>query len=481
MAASLACTGCGVDGLLLTEFTRGDNQPMPDPAPLTLTGVVADGAKAEITVRGSDGEAVAGLTATASDQGSFALTIDGASGLQNRLLQARLGRRQWLAVIPLLPKQPSVLAPAQTFRLQDLSPGALSMDSTTSALAVLALAKVRAVGLTWTGVSSSALTETLIGAHKQLLAGDPALLAFAQIVANIHVQAETAGSADQVPLRLASSGSFLNLAYLQVNPTDLDMDGQVDSSTAIFDAALAAALQSFTFKACYEPRRIAVVIETKLSEGALDGNCTPLNPYTWTEKAPNKQVFVTGGIHQDTLLCTGAPAPNCLTSAEVDAANGALGGWVPNAVPMFDDGSHGDGKAGDGVWTAKFDLPYIEAVQGVNPVRIAYKFTYGLPGQGWTDAEEFPGNQRILELVDVDGDHIVTRFDFFADETTNKDKKNGLFASAGGCGEMKWPSQTTPDCVSDTRERKVDLDGDCKADGFASPGSATPLAIACPN
>ncbi len=478
---ALACNACSLDGLFLTEATRGNNQPMPDPAPLTLTGQIAGGSKAEVTVRGGTGEVVAGVATTAGDAGAFALTIDGAAGMQNSVVQARMGRRQWLAVVPLLPKQTSVLSPPKTYALKDLSPGALQMDATTSALAVLGIAKVRAMKLSWPSASSSALTETLIGAHKKLLEGDPALTAFAQIVANIHAQAATTGTPDQLPLRLAEAGSFLNLAFLQANPTDLDMDGQPDATTAIFDAALAAALQSFEYNACYQPRHVAVVIETKLDESALDRNCIALNPYTWTEKAPSKQVFVTGGIHPDTLLCTGAAAPGCLTSAEVDKANTAMGNWVPNTIPMFDDGSHGDGKAGDGVWTASFDLPYIEPTHDVNPVRIAYKFTFGLAGQGWTDSEEFPGNQRVLELIDVDGDHIVTRFDYFGDETGNKDKKNGLFASAGGCGEMKWPNQTTADCVSDTRERATDLNGDCKVDGFAAPGTTTPLSIPCPN
>ncbi|MFZ4580990.1 MAG: hypothetical protein ACOYOB_21610, partial [Myxococcota bacterium] len=112
-------------------------------------------------------------------------------------------------------------------------------------------------------------------------------------------------------------------------------------------------------------------------------------------------------------------------------------------------------------------------------VRIAYKFTYGSQGQTWTGSEEFPGNQRVLELKDVNGDGLVTRFDLFADETTNKDKSNDLASIKGGCGQMKWQVDTADTCASDTIERKVDLDGDCVIDGW--PGvSASPLTITCP-
>lgn len=478
-SVAILCS-CGLDGLVLTELTRGDNAPMPPPAPQTLQGKVAQGAKALISVRTSTGEALAGLAATVADDENFKLTLDGGSGLTNQFVQARQGRRQWLALVPELPRQPSVLAPPRSFDLADLSPGAVQMDATTTAMALLGLGKVRASNLQMASVSSAALTDTLIEVHQKLLGGDPALLAFVQVVANIDAQAALTGAENEVPYDLSASGSYLRAAFLQANPTDQDGDGQADATTAVFDAALAAALGSFQFHACYQPGRIKVVIQTRLQEGALDRNCTPIDPYLWTKKAPSKQVFVTGGIHKDTLRCEAAPAPTCLTDAQIDAGNAVLGNWSPNAMRMYDDGSHGDAKSGDGTYTIAVDMPYIEPVQGVMPVRIAYKFTYGLPAQGWTDAEEFPGNQRILELVDVDGDHIITRFDFFADETSNKDKKNGLFASAGGCGEMTWPQVSPADCVSDARERKMDLDGDCKIDGFASPGPVTPLSVPCP-
>jgi MazG family protein len=55
-------------------------------------------------------------------------------------------------------------------------------------------------------------------------------------------------------------------------------------------------------------------------------------------------------------------------------------------------------------------------------VRLAYKYTFGLEGQGWTDSEEWPGNQRLLELEDLTGDHRVTRWDLFGDEAAKSDE-----------------------------------------------------------
>jgi hypothetical protein len=115
-------------------------------------------------------------------------------------------------------------------------------------------------------------------------------------------------------------------------------------------------------------------------------------------------------------------------------------------------------------------------------VRLGYKFTFGEPKQGWTGSEEFPGNERHLELVDVNGDGLVTRFDLFGDETGNKDKKNLLDPGHGGCGTNKWLADKPEgkSCFqSDSRERPVDLDGDCKTDAWPPTGGVAPLTLDC--
>ena len=99
--------------------------------------------------------------------------------------------------------------------------------------------------------------------------------------------------------------------------------------------------------------------------------------------------------------------------------------------------------------------------------------------QGWTGSEEWPGNQRLLELEDLDGDGLVVRLDVFGDEATNKDKANLLTGANGGCGVNYWELNAKDGCAHDTRERQVDTDGDCKADAWPSAGAVSPITVPC--
>ncbi len=480
VVCSVGVAACNLDGFILTEASRGDNRQVPEPAAQTLTGTIAQGSGAEVKVLASDGSPVGGVQAVAAASAGFSLVFGGETAIVNAVFQARLGRKHWLALVPEMPAQPSVLAPPRTFALSDVSPGALQADDVTTAMALLVLAKLHSMGKTLAGASSSGLTDTLIDLHKKIANGEPALGQVVAMVARLRSQANGAqGSDADATYSWTTPASLLRPTLLAAQAVDIDGDGVAEATTAKFDAAVAAALDSFTLKACYFPDKIRVVLQTKfVGAGGKDGNCdATFNPYLWTDKAASKVVFVTGGIHKDTAKCQTLSEQKCLTQAQVDQAGAAMGGWVPNVVRMYDDGTHGDGQAGDGVWSVALELPYLEPADGVLPVRIAYKFTYGQPAQGWTNSEEFPGNQRLLELVDVNGDHIVTRFDLFADETTNKDKKN---TSQAGCGEVKWTSVEDAKCGHDVRERPVDLDGDCVIDGWPSPGAATPLSIPCP-
>ncbi|MGC9314323.1 MAG: carbohydrate-binding module family 20 domain-containing protein [bacterium] len=72
-----------------------------------------------------------------------------------------------------------------------------------------------------------------------------------------------------------------------------------------------------------------------------------------------------------------------------------LGEWTPNKIQMFDDGTHGDEKAGDGKWSLTATLPegsYIE-----------YKYTNsGKEGQ-WQPGEEFPMANRTIAVKGKNG------------------------------------------------------------------------------
>jgi alpha-amylase/alpha-mannosidase (GH57 family) len=64
----------------------------------------------------------------------------------------------------------------------------------------------------------------------------------------------------------------------------------------------------------------------------------------------------------------------------------ALGNWKPNVVPMYDDGTHGDDVAGDGIWSLELRLPA--------GIEIRYKYTNSGQEGTWVPGEEFPGLSR---------------------------------------------------------------------------------------
>jgi len=79
-----------------------------------------------------------------------------------------------------------------------------------------------------------------------------------------------------------------------------------------------------------------------------------------------------------------------------------LGSWVPNSVPMFDDGTHGDMTGGDKIWSLLLDLP-LGAI-------IEYKYTNsGEPGE-WGGSDESPGRNRSLFLNDTSMRTVVDIF-----------------------------------------------------------------------
>jgi hypothetical protein len=217
---------------------------------------------------------------------------------------------------------------------------------------------------------------------------------------------------------------------------------------------------------------IPVVFLVDRSPGP-DGNCATTDPEAWLDEpdgAPER-CFLVGGVHLDTPICSDERSDHCLTPDERLAAGATLNDWVPNQLEMFDDGTHGDERAGDGRWTLVLELPYwppAAAPDGAG-VRIGYKYTWGRQGDLWTGTEEWPGNQRLLELADQNGDGLVVRVDRFGDQATNKDRGNLRAESNGGCGTVVWEAVQAAEpafagCVMDTRENRIDSDGDCVLD-----------------
>lgn len=198
---------------------------------------------------------------------------------------------------------------------------------------------------------------------------------------------------------------------------------------------------------CVDDDHIRVVFQVEMSDGMRDGNCAPIDRFRWATDISDASMFITGGVHEKF---------EATDPVDALAAHDALGGWLPNVVPMKD--------AGDGRWTYVVDLP-----RATPPLQLGYKFTWGLKGSTWTGTEEWPGNQRLLEVVDVDGDGLVVVRDRFGDEASNKDRQN---LRRGGLGAIDYTDAAA-------REHAVDDDGDCVGDAFPSAGSVTPLLGDC--
>ncbi len=82
-----------------------------------------------------------------------------------------------------------------------------------------------------------------------------------------------------------------------------------------------------------------------------------------------------------------------------------LGEWKPNTVQMYDDGTHGDVTASDGIWTLAVEVPY--------GVEVQYKFTNsGIEGM-WVPGEEFPAQHRSIKLELRHGETQIVLLDSF--------------------------------------------------------------------
>ncbi len=83
-----------------------------------------------------------------------------------------------------------------------------------------------------------------------------------------------------------------------------------------------------------------------------------------------------------------------------------LGEWNPNTIPMFDDGTHGDITAGDGIWTLAVEVPC--------GVEVRYKFTNSGNTGAWIPGEEFPGEHRSFVPQPGPGEIAVMLLDVFS-------------------------------------------------------------------
>jgi hypothetical protein len=437
--SSLWLSGCGLEHLF-----GGVTDTEHEPPVSVLRGTTTNMPKTVI-VQKPDGQAVEPLSAAITGT-SFVLELPAAEYTNSRLI-ATAGESRLEAIVPLLAANGSVEV-------------ALGAKSTAEVLVLDA--SMSAQGKTLT-LLSPGIVRSGLGQITNLLASTDGTM-FVGMVTELLGKADPAK--DTRILRAPAYDTNYRATQSTVDPAWLATVSGVSTTTTTFEAALTALITSSTVTpasrinlgACLDPVNVRVVFEVDFADGRKDGNCDVISRFRWVRDEPGKSMFFVGGFHKESPI----------QDPQLDAQMSNSGGWVPNQVQMYDDGTNGDGVAGDNVWTFAIALP--------RGSRIGYKYTWGTRGALWTGSEEWPGNQHILEIVDVDGDNIVYRRDNFGDEATNKDKAN---LNRRGRGEVTWDTDVNGDGIPDTRERPLDLDNDCVLDEFQSPKGIGPATVDC--
>ena len=494
VASSVAASGCGIDPRIWGNLTSSDYDTPPPAGVQTVTGVASlIGTGGTVAFFTPGGVALTTQSTTTTTDGAFTTTFPATAAFENTVVVSANAATATWGLVPRVPKKATVYDPSLTIAMGTDVPNAegqaaavtfmadLDEDATAATLLLLAKAHLSQPESTLASLTPEAVIDSLAEIQALFEDDDIRLTPVREMVARI----VGGGITTRPALRpFPTTGqSYLDLAALKAG-ADYDGDGTADTSTAAFDEALERAMASLQFDVCYAPDTIRVVLVVDFREGGKDGNCNAINLWKWTIDAPDKHMFITGSLHASTPNCTADPAP-CLENTVFDAASQQMGNWSPNTIPMYDDGTHGDKVAGDNLWTITFDLPWFDAgAPNARWVRIAYKYTWGSQGALWTGSEEWPGNQRILELRDINGDRIITRQDLYGDETSNKDKSNLRSPGNGGCGTVLWQSDLpkegrNPNCVDDTLESQIDTDGDCTLDSWPSDFSAAPITVPC--
>ena len=362
-------SACGIDGIF---FTPRDFEPTEAPRSILVGDAVA---LATISVMSQDGKIVASGAADAAGRFTIALPPE-ADGSNLRLLAVAEGRST-KAVLHAAP------------RGETTEVGAL--DARSTAYAQLATYEVTAeAGSSFPATPSVAVRELL----KAMATNETAALAeLRQMIGGL--LAAPAGS--NLPFDL--TGYALSEAFV----TERGLDAK---TIADYRGALAAAAADYGIEIRCDPSKLSAMFAVDASGRGRDGNGAPQ-----LIRQPTKDGKIYLGFTADET-----------SSVNDDSIPTRL---VPNdpAYTMTDDGADGDEVAGDGIYTVVVPLP--------RGARIQYKYTNGSAGEGFTGAEEWPGNARILEVQDVltgrpDGkpDCILVRRDTFGDEASNKNFVN---------------------------------------------------------
>ncbi|NUN15796.1 MAG: hypothetical protein HUU55_19395 [Myxococcales bacterium] len=468
-------SGCGVEPVFFGLFDEEPLSELPKAQPSLISGQVED-KPASVRFLGPTGSELVDYRQAAGPGGEFLVSLPGNTSFDGLRVVAVSENRTALALAPAIPKRKSVLDASQEFPLS-MIPGMGLVGKESTVVSLVSLASSLGAPL------STAELQTV--ADKCVLALDqeqPEFVVVREMVNRLMVGEQT-NEGERLPYNFGYNGALtataLSNEFLLSAGLDYTGDGFADTTSEPFDAALRAAAETLGFEACKPEGWIRTVFQLDLRQGALDQNCKPIQTFKWATDEVGKFVYFTGGVHKTTPICSPERTTHCISKELSDALNQSLGNWQPNVQRMYDDGTNGDAVADDGIWTRAFALPLIDVATSPDGrgFRVGYKYTYGGGGQGWTESEEWPGNERLIEVVDTGGDGLVIRYDYFGDESSNKSLANALTPANGGCGTNKWENEATPNCQADTRENQIDTDGDCVAD--APPPATTAAPVTC--
>ncbi len=461
MGLGSLCFATGAGGCLfeagLVDALNKDPTPTPTAPPVvSVPGAITVTATGTFTVEpvfhlyDAYGEEIPVTQAATATPGAYLLTAEDATQLTSGTLRitATAGNIVLKAVVACLTQD-------------DLDTGVLlemDADSTAVALVIDALGAFRGDSIDNPAVAPYSYmlqtfsTDELALAADNLLEAleDPAsdVAAFASMVSAVVAAGdETVEGPAMFPL-VSTGPHLLQSDFLASVAVDFDADGSPDTDPALFDeAAIALAGQQQQAILTGVPLDVYTDSEggthpylvTVFTAHMEDGTCIQAENACsgqWINCDEGDSLYFTGGTHEDSPI-------------QDVAFDAMMGDWTPNTIPMYDDGTHGDIVPEDGIYTIVFLFP--------EGLRIGYKYTYGSYGQNWTSTEEWPGNQRILEIVDLNGDGIVWRDDYVTNETTNKDKNN-CHSSFEGCnGTITWDTDLNGDGIPEAQEHPLSV------------------------
>lgn len=451
--------GCGVETLLFNNLSS--NLPS-DPGSIEnrlLVGSTSLFSSGTAELISSSGEGIAVKGGEIGSDGRFIIELSSKIDVRNAILLLKSGNRVLMDIYPRLDKAKTIEESREdSFRIKVIEN---RIDERSTAFTIMVVERLRREGVSLSQMSFCAIKGARDIIFSKFDEAGSESNNFLTMVGKIFGSGSDSVNEplmfDVVGyLKDAAAKSILSEEFLKKNSVDYS-EGD-DTSVEPFEEQISKTFSEFDFVAKYDEDHLTTVITANINEGLLDSNGNIIDPYKWAKKKDGAKVFIALGIHKE------SPIQDERLNQEV------FKNWKPNVIQMYDDGTHGDEVAGDNIWTIYFVLPA--------GLRIGYKFTYGLAGDVWTGTEEWPGNQRLLEIRDINNDHFVTRYDSFGDETTNKDKANALTPSKGGTGIVDWDTDADKDSIPDAQERQQDSKGNkLPLSEWKAPSKVSPVTV----